>query len=486
MTPVSILCPACRQPNERRARFCAHCGHDTILNNAGPHYFITRVIKAGGQGAVYAAIDAADNVYAVKEMLDDFSDPVERQAAIDRFQAEARLLQSLRHPAIPRVYASFDDEGRHYLVMDFVEGEDLEELLEREGAQSEARVLEWADEICTLLAYLHKEGLIYRDIKPSNIMIQPDGRLKLIDFGIAKVFQPGTRGTQIGTPGYAPPEQYQGMATRRSDIYALGATLHHILSGRDPQQEPPFSFPPIRSLQPAISERTEAALQQALQMKAEDRFASMDAFRQALLPPSPVAQAARVAAGAQPQPAPANSAPAPPPTSPLPQSPAALQSQVAAGAQPQSTSANLAPAPPPTSPLPQSPAALQSQSAGGRGKRRLNSIGCLLGLLAVAGVAAWWFWFVAAPGAPGQRFVPREFTATGLEVVVPAGSDDAAIQQALLTAYLVAARNDCSCEAAIDYNQPITFLRGPERGAELPEGVVYRADIQATIRVPEP
>lgn len=456
MTQVSILCPACRQANERRARFCAHCGHDTILNNAGSQYFITRVIKAGGQGSVYAAIDADDKVYAVKEMIDNFSDPTERQAAIDRFQAEAQLLQKLQHPAIPQVYASFDDEGRHYLVMDFVAGEDLEELLQREGPQSEDRVLEWADEICALLAYLHQEGLIYRDIKPSNIMIQPDGQLKLIDFGIAKVFQPGARGTQIGTPGYAPPEQYQGMATRRSDIYALAATLHHLLSGRDPQQEPPFSFPPIRSVQPAISERTEIALQRALQMKAEDRFENMEAFRQALVPPPPVAQAARVAPQPRPQP------------------------------QPQPTPASTSPPVPSTSPPQQSNAAAQTPAATGQRKNRLSGIGCLLGVLALAGGAIWWIWFAPVPGGPAPVFVSRPFTASGLEVVVEAGSDDAAIQQAFLTAYVLAARSECNCEAKIDFGQPITFLRGPERSADLPEGVVYRADMQATILVPEP
>jgi serine/threonine protein kinase len=234
-----IICPACRQLNSPRARFCTHCGHDVILNNSGPRYFLTRVVKAGGQGAVFEAVGEDGAVYAVKEMLDNFTDPLDRAAAVARFAAEAATLRQLAHPRIPRVYGSFNDEGRHYLVMEFVRGEDLDELVAREGAQPEARVLEWADELCDVLGFLHDQGVIYRDMKPSNVMLeQPGGTIKLIDFGIAKLFQPTERGTQIGTPGYAPPEQYQGLATRLSDIYAIGATLHHLLSGRDPQLHP--------------------------------------------------------------------------------------------------------------------------------------------------------------------------------------------------------------------------------------------------------
>ena len=123
-----ILCPRCHKPNLRRARFCQHCGHDIVLNNDGPCYYITRVIKEGGQGAVFETIDDNGRVYAVKEMLDRFTDQKERAEAIARFEAEAKLLERLSHPCIPRVYTNFKDEGRHYLAMDFVQGEDLEEV----------------------------------------------------------------------------------------------------------------------------------------------------------------------------------------------------------------------------------------------------------------------------------------------------------------------------------------------------------------------
>ena len=182
-------------------------------------------------------------------------------------------------------------KGAQYLAMDFVRGEDLEEVIRKHpGGLPEQQVLEWADEICDVLGYLHNhkpEPIIFRDMKPSNVMIEPDGKVKLIDFGIAKVFERAERGTQIGTPGYAPPEQYQGLATVESDIYALAATLHHMLTGRDPRDEPPFSFPPVYGLKPTISKRTSEALQKALQMNPDDRFQSIAEFRDALRPPPP-------------------------------------------------------------------------------------------------------------------------------------------------------------------------------------------------------
>ncbi|NTU85490.1 MAG: protein kinase, partial [Chloroflexales bacterium] len=169
MITQPVLCPSCRKPNSPRARFCQHCGHDLVLNNVGPRYFLTRVIKEGGQGAVYEGRGEDGSIYAVKEMLDHFSDPRERADAAARFAAEAETLRRLAHPRIPRVYASFNDEGRHYLVMDFVRGEDLDVIVSREGAQPEARVLAWADELCDVLGYLHDRGVIYRDMKPSNV-----------------------------------------------------------------------------------------------------------------------------------------------------------------------------------------------------------------------------------------------------------------------------------------------------------------------------
>ena len=307
-----LICPACHASNLPRARFCQHCGYDLILNNDGPRFFLTRTIKEGGQGAVFEGRDEAGQVVAVKEMLDRFTDPQERAEAVQRFEAEAEMLGRLSHPRIPRIFASFNDGGRHYLVMEFVRGQDLEDLVSREGAQPEARVLEWADQLCDVLEYLHDKGLVYRDMKPSNVMLeQPAGTLKVIDFGIARVFQPQQRVTQIGTPGYAPPEQYQGLATPRSDIYALGATLHHLLSGRDPRDHPPFTFPRLTGVSP----RTADAIERALQMRPEDRFQSIAEFRAALRPaPPPVVAVAPTPA----RPTASRPAPVTPTPSPVP------------------------------------------------------------------------------------------------------------------------------------------------------------------------
>ncbi|NWF81695.1 MAG: protein kinase, partial [Chloroflexi bacterium] len=315
-----LICPACHAPNLPHARFCQQCGYDLVLNNDGPRFFLSRVIKEGGQGAVFEGRSETGEVVAVKEMLDRFTDPAERAEAVRRFVAEAETLGKLTHPRIPRIYASFNDGGRHYLVMEFIRGEDLDDLVAREGPQPEARVLAWADELCDVLDYLHGNGLIYRDMKPSNVMLeQPAGTLKVIDFGIARVFQPQQRGTQIGTPGYAPPEQYQGLATPRSDIYALGATLHHLLSGRDPRDHPPFNFPRLTG----VSARTADAIERALQMRQEDRFQSIAAFRAALQPAAQVITTAPAAPAAirpatAPVPSPPAAAPAPAPATPLP------------------------------------------------------------------------------------------------------------------------------------------------------------------------
>lgn len=278
-TEQRILCPNCRASNRADARFCQQCGSDMLLDNL---YRITRVIKEGGMGVVYKAIDAVGVEYAVKEMRDNFATSAEREDGIKRFVDEAELLSRMNHPAIPTVYRSFIDEGRYYLSMEFIHGEDLEDMLEREKRFPEETVLRWAEQLCDVLEYMHDNGLIYRDMKPSNVMIDRDGNIKLVDFGIAKLLQPGQRQTMVGTPGYAPPEQYQGLATVQSDIYALGATLHHLLTGRDPREHPPFSFPFATDLRPEISEQTARAIDKALQMEVADRYRSVDAFRRAL------------------------------------------------------------------------------------------------------------------------------------------------------------------------------------------------------------
>jgi eukaryotic-like serine/threonine-protein kinase len=466
-----ILCPNCHKPNLRRAKFCQECRHDMVLNNDGPRYYITRVIKEGGQGAVFETIGDDGQVYAVKEMLDRFTDPKERTDAIKRFEAEASMLRHLSHERIPKVYVDFKDEGRQYLAMEFVRGQDLEEIIKRQGALPEQQVLAWADQLCDVLDYLHNrkpEPIIFRDMKPSNIMIQPDGGVKLIDFGIAKLFQKAERGTQIGTPGYAPPEQYQGLATVESDIYALGATLHHMLTGRDPRDEPPFSFPPAYALRPTVSKRTSEAVQRALQMKPEDRYHSVAEFRAALRPE-----------------------PAQPPRVRVAPATVALQPQ------PQAAATPAIPAPVPgaaSAPTQRAQPIAQTQPA----PRRRSRVGLwlfLLLLILVLGAGGVAFAFpdvvnqvapglLSAPTATPPTLVLQPYSVSGLEIIVPPGVD---VDDAFRQAFLQKAREDHGQGTQINNNAPPSFLAGeePVKTGDDPRGTKYRASMQGFILVPQ-
>src|SRR5579883_2566543 len=203
-------------------------------------YKIERLVAAGGMGAVYRAIDTRfQRPCAVKEMLDNFKSESERAQSVEWFTREATLLLDLNHPCIPRVRDFFVEQGRHYLVMDFIDGQTMAEIMEREGNISglngargvpEARARSWAQQLCNVLTYLHRQTppIIFRDLKPSNIMVTVRDEIKLIDFGIARTFQSQSQATIIMTPGYAPPEQVYGRPEPRSDIYSLGATIHKV------------------------------------------------------------------------------------------------------------------------------------------------------------------------------------------------------------------------------------------------------------------
>lgn len=517
--PPDILCPFCRTPNRITAKYCTKCGNDVTLNNDIPsddrRYFITRVIKAGGQGSVYEGIDQQGNVYAIKEMIDNFTDQDERDEGVTRFNAEANLLQSLHHPRIPRVYSHFTDESRHYLTMDLIQGKDVEDIIEHQGAIPEAQVLAWADQICDVLGYLHDQGLIYRDVKPSNVMIEPDGNVKLIDFGIAKVFTPNQRGTLIGTPGYAPPEQYQGMATAASDIYALGATLHHMLTGRDPTQHTPFSFEPVRTLKPNISERTDQALQKALSMQPQDRFATVAEFRAMLHPsagpskrlPASTPNASTIAVPANtPPPIPRRVTPPDPPAA-RPVSPPVRNAPPARNAPPPARSPirggkphqSKHPAKPYRGPQPRSgqvPMPKPIAFIKGRcGTCMLWSAAGVL-ILFMLGVAAFFFLLTTARSdapatatptvqtTPTTLPLPTGMVSLQVEAVVAAGASDDEITQAFFAACEQAAQETYGSDVRINRN--FTGFADPDQywtqvGVEKSGALRYRATMQTLL-----
>lgn len=256
-------------------------------------YEIEQVIGYGGMSTVYRARDTrfthTVRVCAVKEMFDVSTDPSVRQDKFRRFEEEANYLALLNHVAIPKIYDFFAANDRSYLVEEFVEGKNLETLLEENGGPiDEQLVLQWGVDLCEVLAYLHNhkpKPIVFRDMKPSNVMRAADGRLVLIDFGIAKTFQEDKKGTMIGTEGYSPPEQYKGLALPGGDIYALGATLHQLLTNSDPRVEVPFTFHERmpRSLNPTISPETEKVVMKALEFDLAKRWLTVEQFRDALL-----------------------------------------------------------------------------------------------------------------------------------------------------------------------------------------------------------
>jgi eukaryotic-like serine/threonine-protein kinase len=278
------------ESTDTQRKYTSHLQPGVILID---RYSIQNVVGVGGMGAVYCARDLHfPNVVkrvAVKEMINTVRDPLIRETIVKNFEREANILATLNHPSIPRIYDYFSQDDRSYLIIEFIDGKDLEAILtDSSDFLPEIQVVTWAIELCDVISFLHNnkpEPIIFRDIKPSNIMINQHGHVLLVDFGIAKTFQTGQKGTMIGTEGYSPPEQYKGDATQRADIYALGATLHHILTKRDPRLEPPFSFDErkIRTINPAISSELEAVVNTALRYDPNDRYSSAELMREALI-----------------------------------------------------------------------------------------------------------------------------------------------------------------------------------------------------------
>ena len=264
-------------------------------------YHILRQLGQGGMGAVYLAEDARlGRQCAVKENLaDPNANPQVLAQMRQQFQVEARILAGLDHPNLTKVYDFFQDGGNEYIVMDYVEGDNLATLLQRQGGPLPERpVLLWADQVLYALEDLHGQQprpIIHRDIKPANIILTPKGRIKLVDFGLVKLFDPSNPSTAtsmkgMGTPEYAPLEQYgkgMGHTDARSDIYSLGATLYHLLTGIVPPEVTqrildPRRLVPPRQCNASLAPATEATLLKAIEVHPDQRWQTASAFRQAL------------------------------------------------------------------------------------------------------------------------------------------------------------------------------------------------------------
>jgi serine/threonine protein kinase/ABC-type branched-subunit amino acid transport system substrate-binding protein len=323
-------CSNCGAANLPTEQFCGDCGYylaggpvdHTVVSNAstqmattgiatsrritgslvagnilGGRYRITEMIGKGGFGAVYKATDErfqSKRVVALKEMSDAQLSPSEKAKALQDFRNEADLLVQLNHPNLPNVSDFFEEGGKAYLVMEFVEGKTLEKIQEEQNSPLDERlVMGWALQLCTVLDYLHTQPspIIFRDLKPANVMVTSKGEIKLIDFGIARIFKAAVKKdtTLLGTKGYAPPEQYgRGQSDARSDIYALGATLYDLLTKEQPIDSlnrcvHPDLFSHPSQFNPKISPAVEAIILKAMALKPEDRYQTAADMRQAIV-----------------------------------------------------------------------------------------------------------------------------------------------------------------------------------------------------------
>jgi serine/threonine protein kinase len=241
--------------------------------------------------AIYQALDmqADQRKVAIKEMSQEHLGDEERMEALARFQQETALLQRLSHPNLPRIYDHFNTGGRSFLVMDFIEGKTLLQLLHERGEPLPVeQIIHYAEQLCDVLAYLHAQQppIIFRDLKPTNVMVTPQGHVYLIDFGIARFFKEGKRQDTVvlGSPGYAPPEQHgTGQTNPRSDLYALGATLHCCLTNRDPYNaDDRFTFAPPHQFNPLVPPELDQLVMRLLALNEHKRPASALEVKHAL------------------------------------------------------------------------------------------------------------------------------------------------------------------------------------------------------------
>jgi len=259
-------------------------------------YRVEKILGEGGMGAVYLTKDLKfeKKYWAIKELFNPFQEPKIRKRAIEQFEQEANLLASLSHPYLPVVSDHFEEKGNHYLVMEYIEGTCiLDEVMDNNPPIK--KILHWGLQLCDVFEYLHSRKpmpVIFRDLKPDNIMLTSGEDVKLIDFGISKIFEEGTRTATFiqgaGTSGYSPPEQYTDGTDFTSDIYSLGCTLYSLLTGEVPPDSmkrvmEDATLLPMRELNPGVTQKLEEVVLKSMALKKENRYKDIKEMREALL-----------------------------------------------------------------------------------------------------------------------------------------------------------------------------------------------------------
>ena len=249
-------------------------------------YRILNKVGQGGMSVVYLAMnEKANKQWAIKEVRKD--GVLDFEAVKQGLVAETDILKKLSHPNLPSIIDVIDQKDSFIIIMDYIQGNSLAKALAEYGALPQENVIEWAKQLCDVLGYLHsrKPAIIYRDMKPANIMLKPDGNVTLIDFGTAREFKERNLAdtTCLGTVGYAAPEQFGGMGQTdgRTDIYCLGATLYHLVTGMNPS-EPPYEIKPIREVNPGLSSGLEKIIMKCTQRNPNDRYQSAEELMYAL------------------------------------------------------------------------------------------------------------------------------------------------------------------------------------------------------------
>lgn len=248
-------------------------------------YEILKVIGRGGMSEVFLTMDISDNsLWAIKEIVKKEGD-YQNELAVQSLLAEASIMKDLNHPLLPKIRDIISTSYAIDVVMEYIDGESLDKIVRIRGPQPQEKVINWGIQICDALRYMHTKQppIIYRDMKPANVMLKPDGQLKVIDFGIAKIFNEDDieDDRNLGTKGYAAPEQFGGLTDKRTDIYCLGVTLYHLVTGKNPC-DPPYELFPIRRLKPSLSIGFEEVIDKCIKADPNERYQSCDELMYAL------------------------------------------------------------------------------------------------------------------------------------------------------------------------------------------------------------